>query len=242
MSAASLYSLFPYAALVILIAGVIVRYLIARRKPESIAADAREAIDLLAGGRLWQGSLAVLFVLHLTGLIFPRFILNWSAGRAGIYSVEAFAFLLGLGALAGGLITTGRNLGRKSPAFILEITDTAFLALLLTGILTGLLMAAVHRWGSIWGSMILTPYVLSLLRGNPEPSLMTGLPFLARLHVFSSFAALAILPATRLASVLVLVIDRTITLMGWPLAAAARRGDEWIQRHNPAGRIWPEED
>jgi nitrate reductase gamma subunit len=242
MKAASLYSSFPYAALGILIVGVLVRYFIALRKPETIAANAREALQLLAGGRLWQASLALLFVFHLAGLLFPRFILNWNAGRAGLYSLEALALLLGLAALVGGLITAGRNLGRTGPSFIIEISDTAFLALLLTGILSGLLMAVTHRWGSTWGAMILTPYLMSLLQGNPEPSLMTDMPFLVRLHVFSSFAALAILPATRLASVPVPAIYRVITLMRRPLAAAARIAEGWIQRHNPAGRIWPEED
>ncbi len=242
MKAASLYSSFPYAALGILIVGLLVRYFMALRKPETISAKAREALELLAGGRLWQGSLALLFAFHLFGLLFPRFILNWNAGRAGLYSLEAFAFLLGLAALIGGLIAAGRNLGRTSPSFIVEISDTVFLALLLTGILSGLLMAVTHRWGSTWGAMILTPYFTSLLERRPEPSPVTGMPFLVRLHVFSSFAALAILPATRLASVPVPAICRVTTLMGRPLAAAARMADGWIRRHNPAGRIWPEED
>jgi len=242
MKAASLYSSFPYVALGILIVGLLIRYLVALRKPETVSAKAREALDLLAGGRLWQASLALLFIFHLAGLLFPRFIMNWNAGRTGLYSLEGFAFLLGLAALVGGLITVGRNLGRSGPSLIVEISDTAFLALLLTGILSGLLMAVTHRWGSTWGAMILTPYVMSLLQGNPEPSLMTDMPFLVRLHVFSSFAALAVLPATRLASVPVLALYRTITLMGRPLAAAARMVDGWIRRHNPAGRIWPEED
>ncbi len=88
MKAASLYSSFPYAALGILIVGLLVRYFMALRKPETISAKAREALELLAGGRLWQGSLALLFAFHLFGLLFPRFILNWNAGRAGLYSAS----------------------------------------------------------------------------------------------------------------------------------------------------------
>lgn len=242
MKAAALYSSFPYVALGILVVGIMARYLIARKSPETIAAKSREALEFLVAGRLWQLSLALLFVFHLAGLVFPRFILNWNAGRAGLYSVEALAFILGLAALAGGLMITARSVGRSGPSLFLEISDTVFLALLLTGILSGLVMAVVHRWGSIWGSMILTPYVMSLLRGSPEPSLVTDMPFMVRLHVFSSLAALAVLPATRLASVPVFAICRVTALMGRPLAAAARMAEGWIQRHNPAGRIWPEED
>lgn len=242
MKAGPLYSFFPYAAFGILIVGVLLRFFIALRKPETIASNAREALELLAGGKLWQGSLALLFVFHLAVLIFPRFILNWNAGRAGLYSLEAVALLLGLAALIGGLIAAGRNLGHSGSSLVVEISDTAFLALLLTGIISGLLMAVTHRWGSTWGAMILAPYAVSVLQGSPEPSLVTDMPFLVRLHVFSSFAALAVLPATRLASVAVFAIDRAITLMGRPLAAAARIADGWVRRHNPAGRIWPEED
>jgi nitrate reductase gamma subunit len=242
MKAASLYSFLPYVALGLAIAGVLLRYLVARRRPETIAAKSREALELLAGGKLWQGSLLLLLALHLTGLAFPRVILSWNSGRAGLYSLEAFAFLLGLAALAGGVITTGRNLSRSGTSVVLEISDTAFLALLLTGIVSGLLMAVTHRWVSTWGAMILTPYVVSLMHGSPESALMTEMPFLVRLHVFSSFAALAILPATRLASVPVPAIDRVTTFMGRQIAAAAHRADGWIRRHNLAGRIWPEED
>jgi hypothetical protein len=42
--------------------------------------------------------------------------------------------------------------------------------------------------------------------------------------------------------VLVLGLHRSFALLGRPLSAAGRLVDEWMQKHNPAGRIWPEED
>ena len=99
----------------------------------------------------------------------------------------------------------------------------------------------LHRWGSTWGAMTLTPYIRSLLT-QPLVDSVPRMPFLIRLHVFSWFAAMAMLPATRLATVLVAGMHAAVNALTRPLAAAERTIEGWLAKHNPAAWLWPEED
>ncbi|MBZ5522523.1 MAG: respiratory nitrate reductase subunit gamma [Acidobacteriia bacterium] len=246
MTPAFLFSLFPYLAVALLIVGVLVRYLMARRRPETMAAESvvksKDALEALASGKAWRVSLLALLLLHFVELVLPRGILWWNSISARLYLLEGTAFAAGVVALGCWAAVMWKNLRRSGRSAVTELSDMVFLALLFAGILSGLALAVIDRWGSTWGVMTLTPYVMSVLRGNPAFRLVSEMPFLVRLHVFSAFAALAILPGTRLSSVLVLGLHRSLLLMGRPFIAIGRFVDAWLQKHNPAGRIWPEED
>ncbi len=51
---------------------------------------------------------------------------------------------------------------------------------------------------------------------------MAGLPFLVRTHLFTTFAALAVFPLTRLAPLPILLVSRAAAACVRPVAAAAR--------------------
>ena len=91
-----------------------------------------------------------------------------------------------------------------------------FLSLIFIGIISGLLMAGLYRWGSSWGAITLTPYVTSLLRLKPATQFAEQMPFLIRIHLFSTFAALAVLPLTRLAAIPVVALHFCLGLVGRP--------------------------
>jgi nitrate reductase gamma subunit len=147
-----------------------------------------------------------------------------------------------MAALAGCVALIWRHLERTNRSAITELSDTIFVALVLLGILSGLLMAVLHRWGSAWGALILTPYMASLLKLRPAAGLVMQTPFLVRLHVFSVFAMLAVLPLTRLAAFLIFALHSTLTLLGRPISATGRAAESWLRRHNPSAWLWPEED
>jgi nitrate reductase gamma subunit len=125
---------------------------------------------------------------------------------------------------------------------VTELSDTVFLTLLFVGVFSGLLVAALYRWGSSWGAITLSPYIVSLVRGNPTAGFAVQMPFLVRLHVFSAFAVLAVLPLTRTASFLVFALHRSFVVVGRPISAVVRAGEAWLRKHNPAPWLWPEED
>lgn len=242
MKADLLFSAWPYIALSLLVVGIIARYLLERTRMSAVREEMSEAWSLFGAAKVWRASVLLLVLGHAAGLLFPQAILAWNSRQARLYLLEAIAFAAGAAALAGCVAVIWRHLGRTNRSAITELSDTIFMALLLVGILSGVLLAAMHRWASSWGAVILTPYMVSLVRFRPAANLAVQMPFLVRLHVFSAFAALAVLPLTRLAALVIFAVHSTLTCLGRPISAAGRAADRWLRRHNPAPWLWPEED
>jgi nitrate reductase gamma subunit len=241
MKADFLFGTFPFVAVGLLVVGIVVRYLLLR-KSETISAEVAQAKAIFAGGRLWQAALLLLVAVHVLTIIAPQLILSWNASQSRLYLLEAVAFLIGLAALAGWISLMLRNFKRHGGSALAEFSDTILLALLFVGILSGLLMAAMYRWSSSWGAMILGPYLVSFLRGKASANFVLQMPFLVRLHVFSFFAAVAVLPVTRLGTAIIFALQATFRWAGKPISATGRASAAWLRKHNPAPYFWPEED
>lgn len=237
-----LFAAWPYIALSLLLVGISVRYILDRRRMAAVATDMEEARALFGGGNIWRASLLLLFAAHLAGVLLPRVILWWNGSISRLYLLEGAGFLVGCAALACWCALAWRHLGRSNRSLITELSDTVFLALLLVGILSGVLTAVLYRWGSTWSAITLAPYMASLVSARPAAGLATQMPFLVRLHVFSAFAALAVLPLTRLAAFLVFAVDWTLGMAGRAMGSAARAMEAWMRKHSPAAWLWPEED
>lgn len=238
----ALFVAWPYLAIALLILGIAGRYLLSRKQIAAVEAKLPESWAVFGGNKLWRISLVLLFLGHLLGLIYPRGIFLWNGNTIRLYLLEGFAFTVGIFALMSWAILVWRYLKRSGDSPVSELADTIFLALLFVGLVSGLLIAVFYRWGSSWGAMSLTPYVISLLRGNPVAGLVIQMPFLVRLHVFSLFASIAMVPLTRLSPFVLIALHRGIGLVGRPVSAAGRAAEAWIQRHDLIARIWPEED
>jgi len=242
MKPSLLFSAWPYVAVSLLATGLLVRYLLDRRHADVVREEMSEAWALFGGSRLWRLSVLLLIAGHALSLLGPRAVLAWNSSPGRLYLLEALAFAAGLAALAGWTRILWRHLGRTNRSAITELSDSVFLALLLLGILSGLLMAVLYRWGSSWGVLVLTPYVASLVKMDPAAGLAAQMPFLVRLHLFSAFAALAVLPLTRLAAFFVFALRGALAVLGRPASALGRALEKWLGKHNPAAWLWPEED
>ncbi|MGZ4870456.1 MAG: respiratory nitrate reductase subunit gamma [Candidatus Angelobacter sp.] len=237
-----LFAAWPYIALSLFLVGIGVRYVRDRRQIAAVTTDMSEAWELFCAGKLWRVNILLLLIGHAVGLLFPRVIFWWNSSQVRLYLLEGAAFVIGTMVLAGWFLLIWRHLGRSNRSAITELSDTVFLSLLFIGILSGLLMAVLYRWGSSWGAMIIAPYVASLVHANPAAGLAMQMPFLVRLHIFASFSALAVLPLTRLAAFAIVALDRLFGLIGRPVSASAHAAEAWVHKHNPASWLWPEED
>ena len=84
-------------------------------------------------------------------------------------------------------------------------------------------MAILYRWASSWSTVTLVPYVRSLVALDARLPLMTGMPYVVKLHVFSGIALLAVLPFTHAIDLLLLPVDRVVSLVVAPWPRARRR-------------------
>ncbi len=237
-----LFHVWPYAALALLMLGMVVRYAFLRHRVGDHRTELSEAWAAYGGGKVWQFSLAMLLFAHVVGLLAPHAVILASRAPAYLYACEAGGFLVGLLSLAGWAGLMWRHLGRSRMSVVADVGDAIFLALLFVAIVSGLLMAVVYRWASSWGAAILTPYVVSLLQGAPVTDFVGQMPCLVRLHIFSAFAVAAAIPMTRLAPAMVVLARVSLDVAVRPVAAVFDTATEWLRRYNPALWIWPVED
>lgn len=240
-----LFQVFPYIALAILILGLGLRHALARRRPDAIGPAAKAAWQLLRGTAAWRIGLVVTFALHLVFLILPGAIQSWTGSAMRLYLLEGSGFVLGVVALVGLVQLMWRHAGRsdaEARARLFEITDYALLSLLLVATLSGLVTAILYRWGSAWAVGTVTPYLRSLAQGAPEGALVEEMPSLIRLHTFTWFAVLAVVPFTSAAAIFVAAGNWLGLAAARPIAALGQSGRRALGKLSPARWLWPEED
>ncbi|HEV3038958.1 MAG TPA: respiratory nitrate reductase subunit gamma [Candidatus Angelobacter sp.] len=238
----TLFAVWPYVAFALVAGIVLLRYLAVRKRIDVMKFRLTETKEVFHGSGSWRWGLWLLLAGHLVGFLFPKLILRMDTSAAGLMLIEGSFFALAVITLIGWATLMWRHLGRAGGSFFSETADTIFLGLTGVGLLSGLLMAILYRWGSAWGASILFPYVLTVLKGQPTVALASQMPFVVQLHVFSAFAALAVLPFTRLSPFLVLALHRVLALGGRPVAAVFDAMEAWLRKQNLAARFWPEED
>ena len=238
-----LFASFPYAAVLILLIGLAIRYAVARRNPDAIRPSAKQAWQAIASSRLWQAGLVVTVILHIIGLVAPHAILGWDTSPGRLYLLEGIGFLLGIAALVGWVQTMTRHVGRAATSgSLLELTDCIMLSVLCMAVVSGLVTAFLYRWGSSWGEQTLAPYMSSLASGKPATALVEEMPFLVRLHVFTWFVVIALVPFTSVANLIIPAVDRVLLAISGPVGAAGAAGRRTAKKLSPAHLIWPEED
>ena len=242
MSPAFLFEDFPRAALFVLVGGLVVRgYAVVRRPP----APSDPPPGWPWPGRLGALALGLLLLAHLAALLAPQALVTVTRAHLRLYVLEGSGFLVGFVGLLAWARMMFRHLRAEGPS-LAGVGDSMLLALIALALGSGLVTAILYRWASVWGVATLTPYVRSLGRGRPLGVLASQMPFPVQLHLVSTFAALAVLPFSRLALALIVPAHRLgRRLAGWlwqPLRAAARHARAWLVRHNPGAWIWPEEE
>jgi nitrate reductase gamma subunit len=235
-----LFDAWPYITAALLLMGILARYLLISNITV-IDADMLPTMPASPRSVIWQTSLVASLAFHLLFLAFPTAMLSWSSNPARLYVAESFALVTGVLALAGCARLMWVQLRGSAPA-IFEICGTAFYALLLLVLLSGCLIVILHRWGSSWAALTLSPYLISLLRGQPVSVLVTQMPFLVRLHVFCAFAAIAAFPFTRPAGAVVALVRYLLDLADATFAGVVRVAESWLHQYDPAPWLWPEED
>jgi nitrate reductase gamma subunit len=242
----ALFATAPAVAVLTLGSVCVLRYLLMRH-PRDRSALVRTR-RLLWGSWAWRVGLIGLLAMHLVLVLFPRQVLAWNQRHWRLLLLEGTGALLGVAALVGlvGLIV--RNVRAPDPGSPARpsIVDTAFLGLLLVSTVSGLAAALLYRWASSWSAVTVVPYVRSLAELEARVGLVAGLPYLAKLHVFSAIVTVGALPFTCLFEALVYAIDRALSAVRAPLAERGQRAwgvlEAWAHRGATALSLNREED
>lgn len=221
MSGHALFVVAPYLAAVSLVAVTLLRYLLARQHGRLRLERAWTARALFGGPRVWTVGMVGLAVGHVAILGFPGQVLAWNHHFDRLLALEVALFACGVAALLGLLALLVKHVRSPEVRAKSSVADTAFLGLLLVLMVSGLGLAVLYRWASVWSVVALSPYLRSLVQLAPEPAVVEAMPYLVKLHLFTGIALLAVLPFTHLVFALLVPLDRAAVRMAAPFRLAA---------------------
>ena len=106
-------------------------------------------------------------------------------------------------ARVGLIILIIRRLQTKRIQIVTSKMDVVVYIVLFVQIVTGLIVAYFHRWGTSWFASTMTPYLKSLFILSPDTAALEAMPIFIQIHAISAFTILAIIPFTRFVHFLV---------------------------------------
>jgi nitrate reductase gamma subunit len=239
MSDRLLFTIAPYVAVLIFIAGILVP-----PRPLAIAPlrAARDRGPLARGVHVGGvAALAVLLASHVVMWLAPSLLLAWSQSVTRVIAGEIVLFAIGVIAAIGVLRAT--VVAVRAPARPL-FADIILLGVLAVAIASGLILAARYRWASTWSAVTLTPYLRSLLTFAPDTTLL-AMPYVIKLHVFSGIALIAVLPFSSVMRPVSVLIHRLRDLAISPIVAVVarqtKRAAGWASESGRA-LVWPDDE
>jgi nitrate reductase gamma subunit len=198
-----LFIVLPYAAILLAIVATFERY---RRHGYSCTSHSTQFLEnRLHFWALVPFHAGILLVLagHAIGFLIPRGVLAWNAVPLRLIVLEAVALTAGLLALVGLTIAGIRRLKTSPIRRFTGIFDWIVYALLLGQIAAGVLISLRYTWGSSWYAAAAAPYLWSIVRLQPDVSLVGPMPLLVQLHIVGAWLLVALFPFSRLVHVLV---------------------------------------
>ena len=198
-----LFIVLPYAAVLLAVVGTFERY---RRHAYSCTSHSTQFLEnRLHFWALVPFHAGILLVLagHLVGILVPGGVLAWNADPVRLILLEGVAITAGLLALIGLTLAGIRRLRTSPIRLSTSLFDWIVYSLLLAQIAAGVLLSMQYTWGSSWYAAAAAPYLRSLIRLQPDVSLVAPMPVLIQLHIVGAWLLLALFPFSRLVHVLV---------------------------------------
>ncbi|MBI2856112.1 MAG: respiratory nitrate reductase subunit gamma [Chloroflexi bacterium] len=196
-----LFAAFPYVAVALAVSVGIYRYKSDRFSYSSFSSQFLENRTLFWGSVPWHYGIIIVLLAHLIALLAPGFWAGLIAPPARLYTLEVIGMVLAVGALGGLLLLTIRRLLNSRIFAVTSKMDWVLLAVLLTQVALGFWVALFFRWGSDWYLHTAVPWIVSLVKFNPQTQFVTSLPWVVKLHMLGGFVLIALFPFTRLVHV-----------------------------------------
>lgn len=199
-----LFGTMPYVFITICIVGLIYRYRSNRYSWSSQSSEFLENSVLFYGSFPWHYGIITILLVHIFGLFFPRGILAWNSIPIRLYILELSGVALGFLAFFGLLVFIYRRLTDNRVKAVTTSWDVITLIVLLIQVATGLLNATMYRWGSNWYAATAVPWMWSIFTFQPDPTYVSGLRLITRVHIFNAMIFIGLIPFTRLAHFVVI--------------------------------------
>ncbi|WKZ48998.1 MAG: respiratory nitrate reductase subunit gamma [Anaerolineales bacterium] len=198
---------FPYAAVAIAVVVAIYRFWF---DPFSVSSQSSQFLEnrkLFFGSVPWHYGVIIILLGHITALMFPGVWGLFTANQTRLYVLEITGLALALMTTVGILILIYRRFTDARAQSVTSPYDWILLFFLFLQVALGFWAAYYYRWGSDWYLHTAVPWLLSLLKLQPDITYVTALPFWVRFHFLNGFIIILLLPFTRLMHVLVFPVS-----------------------------------
>ncbi|MEE9392812.1 MAG: respiratory nitrate reductase subunit gamma [Planctomycetota bacterium] len=198
-----LFVVLPYLSIVVFLLMTIQRYRQQTFTYSSLSSQFLENKHHFWGMVPFHYGILVVLAGHIIGFCVPRHIIAWNATPLRLYILEVTALIFGILTLVGFINVIIRRFKNTRVRKVTTPVDWLLYAILLLQFATGVYIAVFARWGSSWYASNAVPYLWSLLKFSPEIAYIAPLPAMAKIHIVSAFALIALFPFTRLVHILV---------------------------------------
>lgn len=193
-----LFGVFPYVAVAVAIVGTGWRFLSNRYSISSLSSQFLESSRLFWGSVPWHYGILIIIGGHVIGFLIPRSVLAWNGVPWRLYVLEISALAFGLLTLVGLVLLIFRRATSARIRVVTSGMDVVLLLVLLVQVIAGIYTAIVYRWGSSWYAAFAVPYLWSVIKLQPDISLVSNLPLMVQVHIIGAFVFVALIPFTRL--------------------------------------------
>jgi nitrate reductase gamma subunit len=202
-----LFGVFPYVTIAVAIVGTVWRFLSNRFSISSLSSQFLESGRLFWGSVPWHYGILIVLAGHLVAFLIPRSVLAWNGVPWRLYVLEITGLAFGLLTLVGLILLIIRRATSARIRVVTSRMDVILLLVLLIQVVAGVWTAIAYRWGSSWYAAFAVPYLWSLIKLQPDISLVSNLPLVVQVHISGAFVFIALIPFTRLVHFLTVPIQ-----------------------------------
>ena len=204
MSDFCLFGVLPYVAMALFLVVTVQRYRQSKFSYSSLSSQFLENRQHFWGSVPFHYGILAVLAGHVAAFLTPGLILGWNAAPLRLFALEATGLALGLVTLVGLVMVCVRRLRSHRMRRVSTVADWIVYGLLLVQVVSGVLVAYFHGWGSSWFATSASPWLWSLVAFQPDISYVAPLPWLVKTHIVNAFVLIAFFPFTRLVHVLVI--------------------------------------
>jgi nitrate reductase gamma subunit len=197
------FTVLPYVSLVLFLLATIERYRTQTFSYSSLSSQFLENQHHFWGLVPFHYGILGVIAGHIVGFLIPRQLLLWNRQPLRLYVLEVSALVFGLLTVVGLVAIVVRRLQDPKVKLVTSRADWVVYALLFVQVISGVLVAIFHPWGSSWYAAAATPYLRSLLELSPDIAVVAAMPLLAKLHIINAYLLVGFFPFSRLVHILV---------------------------------------
>jgi nitrate reductase gamma subunit len=198
MSDLLLFAAFPYVAVIVVVVASIYRYFTDRFSYSALSSQFLESKELFWGSIPWHYGIITILSAHVFAFIFPGAWATLISTPFRLYIVETIGLALALLTIVGLLMLILRRILDPRIKAVTSPMDWILLVVLLGQVGLGLAVAFFYRWGSGWYLHTAVPWLISLIKLDPQVQYVVTLPLIVKVHMLGGFFIIALFPFTRL--------------------------------------------